>query len=279
MGLSACGGSGASLSSAPAPLITGGSPTTTPASSANIPAAGIALASDQPFKTLGVSFGDQQAGSTVAPAEFETVDFRYIAAENVYEISVPGFAAGRLQTIAYSPGQRGGMAWSEVTAGQSSTVQDMHVSTYTPATPQRALTYTSFGSWGGYKSTAGNGEPVETVGQFVYGIPTAVNDIPLSGTASYSANIIGAIAEGNWGATGADGSAKFQFDFAAGTLSGSMHPVLHDAWFTYDLGLYTFKDTVFSRGSQTFSGSFEVPRLPGAASLSRAHSPARRQLN
>lgn len=257
--LGACGDGGAGLSFNPAP------PTANPRPSVGIPPEGIALVSEQPFRTLGVTFGTQQEGATVAPAQFAAIEFKYLPMEKVYEISIPNLAAGRLRTIDYYPAQTGGRAWNEVTTGQSSTAQDIRVSTYTQETPQRAFTYTSFGSWGG-NLVVGNGQKAEMVGEFVYGIPTASGDVPLSGQAKYSATIIGAIVGANWGATGAEGTANLQFDFAAGTLSGTMHPIIHDAWNTYDLGPYPFKNTVFSRGSRTFSGGFDVPGMPDAAS-------------
>jgi len=48
-----------------------------------------------------------------------------------------------------------------------------------------------------------------------------------------------------------------------------MKPTISDAWDSYRLGTYTFKDTVYSRGSTTFSGRFDTPDFAGVASLSR----------
>lgn len=55
------------------------------------------------------------------------------------------------------------------------------------------------------------------------------------------------------------GGISQSFDFGAGTLSGAMTPEIAPDWDTVDLGTYTFRDTVYSTGSTTFSGAFDVP--------------------
>jgi hypothetical protein len=55
------------------------------------------------------------------------------------------------------------------------------------------------------------------------------------------------------------GSISFLFDFGKGSLAGEMKPELEGGWDAIPLGTYTFRDTVFSVGSTSFSGAFKVP--------------------
>lgn len=260
--LGACGGAGGGggIASAPPPP---NAPTSTP-SPAPAPAPAkqaIGLESPRDFATLGVSFSTEE----VKEPRWDDMSIRYMAAEDAYEVSIPGFAPGRMsvqQIYAYAGG--GGRAYSKVLMGQGPALQDLSVSTYIPNTPERAYSYTSYGSWSGYLANSSPDGKFESIGHFVYGIPTAQGDVPTNGTASYSAEILGGV--NSQGVSNVTGSARLVFDFLAGTLSGSMEPTIHDAWNAYPLGTYTFRNTIFSRGSTTFSGSFDVPGKPGAAS-------------
>lgn len=85
-----------------------------------------------------------------------------------------------------------------------------------------------------------------------YGIATPASGMPVTGTASYVAEL-----SGRGGGYGVGGTAELNFDFAAGTLGGFLHPFANDpaGWGPYDLGQYDFVNTVYSTGSQTFSGA------------------------
>ena len=91
-------------------------------------------------------------------------------------------------------------------------------------------------------------------GVFVYGIPTAFGDVPLSGSATYAGSISGLTnsRDGVWG------SVSLTFNFGAGTLAGVMKPEIARVWDAYPLGDYTFRDTVYSTGATNFSGAFQV---------------------
>jgi len=52
-----------------------------------------------------------------------------------------------------------------------------------------------------------------------------------------------------------NGSILLSFNFAAGTLSGSISPNLHQG---YAFAPLNFRDTVYSTGSTTFSGRFDT---------------------
>lgn len=100
------------------------------------------------------------------------------------------------------------------------------------------------------------------IGQFAFGVPTASDDVPTTGSGSYDAQI--------WG-TGMTpklspgqeyevrGAARLNFDFGKGSLSGYMQPTLTGPNGTFTAPQYTFAQTVFSVGSTTFSGAFIVP--------------------
>jgi hypothetical protein len=89
-------------------------------------------------------------------------------------------------------------------------------------------------------------------GGFAFGVATPAGAVPAVGSASYDAELTGHA--GNWQIYG---TALFQFDFGAGTLSGYMDPQTNGAFGSPGLPRYTFTQTVFSPGSTTFSGSFD----------------------
>lgn len=90
-----------------------------------------------------------------------------------------------------------------------------------------------------------------------FGLPTLAGAAPKTGSASYDAEIHGAATAPAYEYT-VGGSALFQFDFAAGTLSGHMDPELNGPMGGPILPRYTFTQTVYSVGGTTFSGSFDV---------------------
>jgi hypothetical protein len=87
---------------------------------------------------------------------------------------------------------------------------------------------------------------------FAFGVATPAGSVPTTGNATYDAQVIGHA--GNWPLYG---TAQFQFDFAAGKLSGYMDPHTNGPMESPALPRYTFTQTVFSPGSTTFSGSFD----------------------
>ena len=62
------------------------------------------------------------------------------------------------------------------------------------------------------------------------------------------------------------GSIMLAFDFGAGSLSGSISPTVYNGQ-DNPLGTIVFKNTIYSPGSTTFSGAFDI-NLPGANSFS-----------
>lgn len=275
--VSACGGSNGGVSSisppvaqAPTPLPPPPPPPVPPPP----PSGPNGLVSSEPFTALGISQNyarDSNGKFASSGASNAVLQFRYIASENAYEMSLPGFEVGRLKPLSYG-GTFTSAGWITVTAsgnaltvGTTAVEQNVRVSLTRPPGPLNpgvTFTHTSWGGWNTDTTTAGtftNG----TRGLFTYGIPTASGDVPVTGTAFYKARVIGSTTEAYSGipdfhTDDIDGTARLNFDFAAGTLTGSMEAQLCP-WDCYDLGRYDFTQTVYATGSRTFSGKFMVP--------------------
>jgi hypothetical protein len=218
-----------------------------------VPGGPIGLTSNNPFAIYS-AYVD---GSGLHSGE-GGVTFTYSAADNSYTVQLPGFNAGKLVTEGGNGSVSETGEWihldsttNNVTDGNSAALQGVYV--ILDYAPSSELKYTSFASWwdqGNY------GYPV---GVFAYGIPTAAGDVPTVGAASYAGTIHG-ITDST---VPVGGNIAFNFDFAAGTLSGKMTPEYYPFWDAIGLGTYTFANTVYAKGSTTFSGSFSLP--PGVA--------------
>lgn len=243
------------------------------------PAGANGLESVDPFVVLGIGyrstagggpFGDGRHGP-LAANPVEAVEFRYLPSDGGYEVLLPGFAAGRLRLLSYN-GSYDASGWQSVTGsyhgvtrGATAELQDVGVNLQRPAgplNPDEKLRYTSWGNW---KTQ----DPVElgdtdVSGFFAYGIPTAAGDVPLSGSATYRANVIGetSVLPGQFRQIAVSGSAELRFDFASGTLAGSMNASVCP-WDCVELGRYEFRDTRYARGATSFSGKFAVPNSTG----------------
>jgi hypothetical protein len=138
-----------------------------------------------------------------------------------------------------------------------------------PGTSFSPYTYTSLGTWSGQSGTTATGDKVYSEGIFAYGIPTAAGEVPVTGTASYTAGIVATYGPNTYPPNGIGGNVDLQFNFGGGTLSGSMHPQIIDGFdgIFVDFGKFDFAQTVYSKGSTTFSGKFVVPNLPAANSF------------
>ena len=272
LALGGCGGGGTQVASIPTPPVT---PTPTPTPTSVLPPAHLGLVSSAPFAVLsmGDTYSTRPAGNTATllsgPAA-QNVQFSYDPAENIYFISLPGFQQGMLGNTGYN-GSAGQVATSSV-----SHVLELSFGIELPATVflpvpgsnSSPYTYTSFGSWNGQTGVSASGDILHAEGIFAYGIPTAAGDVPTIGTAGYTAEIIGSLGPNTYPPNGVEGQANLLFDFAGGTLSGSMHPRIVDSFdgIFVDFGQFDFKNTVYSSGSATFSGQFVAPGLPNASS-------------
>lgn len=263
--LSGCGGGGGGAVAfipPPPPATPTPAPTPTPTPPPQpppLPTGPIGLVSATPFQTYSAhadALGLQPTSSTA-------VQIAYSAADNSYTITLPDYQPGQLVTLGGNGSLDGNGNWAHlnstynaVTLGSSSTRQPVSVTLAWPGSS--AYHYTSTGSWNGQDASV-------AIGVFVYGIPTSAGDVPLAGTASYAGEVSGV---SNMGGIPVFGSVLLNFDFAAGALSGVMKPQIAPAWDPISLGDYTFRDTIFARGSTSFSGAFNVPgssNTPGAS--------------
>ncbi|WP_340588972.1 hypothetical protein [Erythrobacter alti] len=250
--LAACGGgSGGGIASTPPPSPT---PPMGSAAAPPIPAGPIGLQSSAPFITASVSTD----GWGSIWSEEDVVRITYSATDGTYRVDggtyVPLTADGTYNSNGWTNIER---TRGYISVDGSSQFNSKSFSLDWPQSSR--FTYTSFGSE--YQS-ASFGEHKRVL---AYGIPTSANDVPITGTASYSGDIRG-LTNGRLSPTGGVGpsldvfgSVDLAFNFAAGTLSGEMRPRIAIGVNGTPLGTYAFRDTVYSTGSTSFSGSFAAP--------------------
>ncbi len=263
------GGSGVGLASTPPP-ISGPTPTPTPPPSQY--SGPVALQSPQPFATAGyaarhsVNVDGTNPVLLTGPASSDTISFRQMPGTSLYQLALPRYQGGILFPTHYN-----GTVCSNGTVCQPSSIthrvgigntnmlQDVDVNIPVPGSnyPDPTLTYTSLASWyGSSRDPADATRDLREEGVFAYGIPTAPGDVPTSGSGTYAAVVEGRTDQlGNY----IGGSASLTFDFALGTLSGEMRPLISDGWDLQPLGVYAFTQTVFGIGNTTFSGLFDGP--------------------
>jgi hypothetical protein len=255
--LAACGGGGGSgINSTPTPTPSPTpTPTPTPTPPPPPPEGPLGLKSNSPFTVFSSHL--TAGGSPVSGPG--GVKFAYSAADDRYTVTLPGFDEGHVVLIGAN-GSYDSTGWTHVsstfdgvTVGNTSALQAVNLTLDWPT--GSGFTYTSIGRWSDPQSN--------TSGYFAYGIPTAAGDVPVTGSAGYTGEIRGLTGE-NFDVFG---SIALQFNFGAGTLSGEMKPEIAPVWDTIPLGTYTFRDTVFSAGSNSFSGSFNAPGTSGASAF------------
>ena len=190
-------------------------------------------------------FADAQGRRQPVSAPADAVEFSWSEPAAAYEMRVPGSSK---VTLARNSGSTVGATY-EAPDGKGNKFV-----VFVPDKPSAEvqLSYTSYASW--YLQT-GPSSTAEA-GLFAFGVPTAASEVPVTGTGTYAAQIIGDNSSGYW----ISGQAQLVFDFGAGSLSGHMRPKAVDGWgIEWELGRYDFTQTVFGKGSTTFSGKFAVP--------------------
>jgi len=230
--LGACGGGGGGggfVSSTPPPPIT---PTPTPTPR---PAGTFVLfpapATSQQFAVAGAA----RLTTDDPTPRLDTADqvqVRYVASSNSYQVELPNS-----QTWI----DLAGKSEAEATAGGVTVVKQFG-----------GFQYSVLIDWITNSSLRG----VEALG-----IVTAAGGVPTTGSATFNALALGTTSESGSGqlvSPFVQGPMTLNFDFAHGSLSGSISPVLDPEWHDYDLGTFNFRDTVYSTGSPTFSGKFDT---------------------
>ena len=100
-------------------------------------------------------------------------------------------------------------------------------------------------------------------GILAFGVPTASGSVPLAGTATYEGVVAGLTdakfldaPTNSWSLRPAGGSVTLNFGFANGSLGGEMSLFVNGDFDPINVGRFAFTQTVFSRGSTGYSGSF-----------------------
>lgn len=181
------------------------------------------------------------------------IRIRYDAARNRYEVAVNGVDWSALvDPIEFDQGPNSYFNLAGQ-AGGHFTIRAHHRSN----DPDRSYRYSNLAGWRTNNSLGGEWGNI-----VAFGAPTPSADVPTSGAASFVGFAVGAadIANDAWGATTTtplEGTVRMNFDFAAGTLSGSLALASAcDCSTLVSTGPLSFSNTVFAHGSQTFSGSF-----------------------
>ena len=202
------------------------------------------VTTDTNFSVLGL---EATAMNTPASAlARDGFSVRYDAATQGYLIDLPSRDEFRFESDFEDGSYWHGFA-------QSGFYEGTIVDVFKPAStnPEIQLTYTSFGVTTGYYTS--------DFGFVAFGQATPGSAVPLTGSATYDALVAGRPLDLNGLIKG---SAMFQFNFGAGTLSGHFDPVLRYNGADTSLGAYTFSNTVFGVGSATFSGQLTHSGTP-----------------
>lgn len=232
------GGGGGGLASTPTPQVT---PTPTPTPTPTSSAVDIFQSpSSQEFAVKG-SGGDLR--------------IRFDASTNKYEVNAGNQGWVALVDDPFSSPLAGNPNTNFVFAGSVQNQSYFFIRAhYSYSDPQYRYLYSNLAPWAGQ----GLG------GYAAFGMATPAGSVPVSGTATYAGLIEGSATDtyfdglaGQVAAGGIDGTINLVFNFGGGSLSGSISPRLYlDT--LIPLGTFSFKDTVYSTGSTSFSGRFDT---------------------
>ena len=251
--LSACDGGGStSTAFIPPPPVT---PTPTPTPSpADVPAGAVTSFDifDKPpsgnFTVAGAAadggLGDPKMLATASIAASDQPQMRYDAATNTYQVQFPGGAWSTLWVA------KDAMHPDSMAIGKTNAIIGFNI--YPRPGSGDAYSYSRIAWY--------SGPSTDHFGTMALGIPTPMSAVPVSGTARYDGVISGttdifSVTDGFEGwptALGVAGTVTLSLDFSKGTVDGSMEPMLG----TESLGVYTFKNGVYSAGA--YSGQFDT---------------------
>ena len=184
----------------------------------------------------------------------------YDAAGQRYLMDFPSGAPGYFYyDTANSPNSR---YWEGTLADANKQGAHDGVIVLKPDNPLIGLKYTGFAA---YNLASNDG--FTPFGFMAFGEPTPQSGVPVTGSASYSALIFGQ----DTAASGAiNGTVSLNFNFGAGTLSGTMLPTYASyggMGESISLGSYTFSNTIYSSGGITFSGNLTNPAVSGTGTF------------
>ena len=251
--LAACGGGGGGVATVPPPPLT--QPPRAQAAATTLP-----IIDDAPTGVLAVA-GASIVEASDGPLPHFTIDpaklpsFFYDASSDIYQIKLP--TGGDWETL-YSPNPENAVgnrtqAWTDSGVSLNIEAQGTLINSDTEWT--RPYTYSTLvtGFISGFGTT------------LALGIPTPASGLPTTGAATFNGVVIGSadyLVNDGWGdmvLTTVGGTVTLNFDFGTSKLSGSMEPWMYTDFYapsTADLGVFTFKDTVYSVGA--YSGQFNT---------------------
>ena len=204
---------------------------------------------------------------TVSTAEADQARIRYNSA-GYYEIDLPGADWDRLVhykgTVDPHP---------DSNYFQPSSVPQNQAYLVTSNSRDKGYLYSELGSWGSASASR--------LGYVAFGQATPTGGVPSVGSATYSGMAVGSAdimtadnLYGGYVPLGLEGTVELNFNFGSGTLGGSMSLSFPDGMNPAQLGTFTFRDTVFSAGSTTYSGSFNTAASGQNFFLGRFTGPA-----
>lgn len=242
LALAACGGgSGTRVASVPTPVQPPAPPPPAPPPPPAFPSIFANVTATTPFATLGY----ESAGHPIETGSLVSSGFSvlYDAPSGLYFMEIPalqqqGYFEAKTTGDRYWNGTLDGLAFG----GELPITMNV----FRPG-PQNwdfpNLTYTSFADYG---TTSGH------FGAVAFGQATPASAVPVTGSATYNAFAAGHTDLG----FAIRGDVTMQFNFGAGTLSGSFDPYIYDLLAGHTpLGHYDFVNTVFGAGRPTFSGN------------------------
>lgn len=193
----------------------------------------------------------------------------YDQARGVYLVTAPVAGTGTLFQISDGGVDEPERSFAGILADNaaSATNQPGSMRVYAANRPGSRYSYVSYAYL--YADAQGTGGQ-RTIAYGAFGIaqPTRSGEVPTTGTAQYSGNLLGMFA-GDAGATWVEGTSKFNFDFGLARLTGdltvSMQCMMGCA---YEEVIYRIADTQFARGGTTFSGILTATGAPSDGSFS-----------
>lgn len=247
--VAACGGDGVNSGSyhpLPKPTPT---PTPTP-TPAIIPGA----TATQEFSVMGAAIKEVAFPNYENPllAQSDQLRIRYNATTNSYAILQPD--AKDWQELTPS-----GSQWTTSSPGEGAMLTPV-------AGSDLGYSYSSLANW--YSAGDDGGLTYSHGGSVAFGVASDASSVPVSGSATFTGPISGITTEtwdwADWGRGPAavSGDINLTFDFGAGSLAGNIKPHIW-AGSDFDLPTMNFVETMFSKGSTTFSGKFDT-NLTGA---------------
>lgn len=188
---------------------------------------------------------------TVSTADADQAHIRYTSG-GFYEIQLPGSNWDRL--VHYrglvNPGPNNNYFEPQSTGMNLAFL-------VTRNSRDQGYTYSELGGWGS--------QAASRWGYVAFGTPTPAGGVPLTGSASFDGLVSGSsdimVADNLYGGyvpLAVDGTVALNFDFGAGTLAGSMSLSLPNGMQPLAIGTFAFRNTVFSAGGTTYSGSFDT---------------------